>query len=226
MARYESSLSQQKAATAPISRRAFNLLTYGIVTLCFTVTWGMYNFVQSGSIYSITQINPLILIAVYLVGSIGGLVLMNIGKSKESVGFSATGLTLFTLTFGGTLSLLLTRYSVGTITNAFAITACLSGIFLIAGVLFPDFFASIGRMLGLALLALIVIEIFSTMFLHVDQTLFDYIAILLFCGFLGYDSYLMAADTPTVPNAIFYAANIYLDIVNILVRVLNIMDRD
>jgi FtsH-binding integral membrane protein len=34
----------------------------------------------------------------------------------------------------------------------------------------------------------------------------------------------MSTDEPTVPNAVFYAANIYIDVVNILIRVLDIMD--
>jgi FtsH-binding integral membrane protein len=36
----------------------------------------------------------------------------------------------------------------------------------------------------------------------------------------------MSSDDPTVPNAIFHASNIYIDILNILIRVLDIMDRD
>jgi FtsH-binding integral membrane protein len=43
---------------------------------------------------------------------------------------------------------------------------------------------------------------------------------------LGYDSYCMSIDEPTVPNAIFYASDIYIDIVNILIRVLDILDND
>lgn len=220
MARYEQSMTQQPEATT-ISRRAYNLLTYGIVTLSFIITWGMYNFVDT---QLLTSMNPILAMVIYLAGSIGGIIIMSVGKSKQSVPLSLVGLVLFTLTFGGTLAILLTRYSIGTITNAFAITACVSAIFLIAGVTFPEVFAKIGRMLVVALIAVIVVEFVARVFFHADQTIFDYIVILIFCGFLGYDSYRMSLDTPTVPNAIFYAADIYIDMVNILVRVLDILD--
>jgi FtsH-binding integral membrane protein len=151
---------------------------------------------------------------------------MTVGKKKQSVGLTFSGYAIFSLTFGVTLSLLLQRYDIATITSAFAITACISGIFLIAGVVFPQFFARIGGVLCVSLFAVIIVELVATMFLHIDQTFTDYIVILLFCGFLGYDSYLMSVDEATVPNAIFYAAEIYIDIINILVRVLDIMDRD
>lgn len=224
MSRYEASLGTQMVPT--ISRRAYNALTYGMVTVSFIITWGMYRFVNDGGIQNLFGgLNPIIMLIVYLVGSIGGIILMSVGKSKQAVPISLVGYGIFTLTFGGTLALLLTRYNVGTIYYAFAITACISGIFLILGVMFPQFFAAIGRVLVGALLAVIVVELIATIFLHADQTIFDYIVVILFCGFLGYDSYRMAQDSPTVPNAIFYASDIYIDIVNILIRVLDIMDR-
>lgn len=225
MERTTTSLEQRNMG-ATLDRRMYNALTYGIVTLCFAVTYGMYNFVQGGGLRLFSSVNPILLLGIYLGGTFGGIIVMNMGKSRENVTLSAVGLTVFTLTFGGSLSLMLTRYTSTTISYAFAITACISGIFLIAGVLFPSFFASMGRVLLIGLLALIVVEAVAVLILHVNQTAFDYITILLFCGFLGYDSYLMSADAPTVPNAIFYAANIYIDIVNVLIRVLSILNRD
>ncbi len=226
MARYEQSMTRQPEA-ATISRRAYNLLTYGIVTLSFVVTWGMYNFVDGGGLSRMfSTMNPILFMVIYLAGCIGGIIIMSVGKSKQSVPVSIVGLALFTLTFGGSLSILLTRYDIGTISYAFAVTACISGIFLIAGVIFPDVFAKIGRVLVFALLAVIVVEFIATVFLHAHQGWIDYIVILIFCGFLGYDSYRMSLDEPTVPNAIFYAADIYIDMVNILIRVLRILDRN
>lgn len=224
MASYDNTLSNQQAAPT-ISRRAYNALTYGMVTLSFIITWGMYTFVSNGSLYRLMgSMNPIVMLVVYLVGTIGGIILMNVGKSKQSVAISLVGYGVFTLTFGGTLALLLTQYNIGTISYAFAITACIAGIFLVAGVVFPEFFCKIGRLLVFALIAVIVVEIIATVFFHANQTIFDYIVIAIFCGFLGYDSYIMSIDTPTVPNAIWHASDIYIDIVNILIRVLDLLD--
>lgn len=216
------------ASQAPgktIARRAYNALTFALVTVSFLILWGTYLFTDGGQLQ---QMLPGAGGIAVLIGSvvltIVGFILMGIGKSKQSVPLSLTGYTLFSLTFGVTVALALQRYNVGTITYAFGITACVSGIFLIAGVTFPQFFSKLGGALAIALLGTIVVEIVATMFLHVDQTIFDYVVIVIFCGFLGYDSYRMSSDQPTVPNAIFHASNIYLDIVNILLRVLDILD--
>lgn len=224
MATYNTSLSNQQTAPT-ISRRAYNALTFGMVTVSFIITWGMYTFVSGGGLANMfSTANPIIMLVVYIVGTIAGIALMGVGKSKQSVAISLVGYGIFTLTFGGTLALLLTQYSIGTISYAFAITACVSGIFLLLGVMFPAFFASIGRMLFGALIAVIVVEFVAVVFFHASQTIFDYIVIAIFCGFLGYDSYRMSIDQPTVPNAIWYASDIYIDIVNILIRVLDLLD--
>jgi FtsH-binding integral membrane protein len=225
MARYEASLDQRRSVPT-ISRRMYNALTFGLVTISFVVLWGTYQFAADGGLNRLFTGNPLIALIVSVVATIGGVILMSVGKANQSVPLSLVGYALFSLTFGVTLSLTLQRYDVGTITYAFAITACVSGIFLVAGVTFPQFFSRIAGVLIIGLIAVTVVEIVAVMFFHASQTIFDYIIIVLFCGFLGYDSYCMSIDEPTVPNAIFYASDIYIDIVNILIRVLDILDND
>ena len=213
-----------------ISRRAYNALCFGLVTLSFLVMWGSYLFSRSYTFYRMLFSMSGGTFSVLLIGSfiftIVGIVLMSVGKSRQSLALSVVGYALFSLTFGFTASLSLQSYSLGSITYAFGITACLSGIFLILGVMFPEFFARIGRLLTATLLAVIVLEIIATVFFHANQTIFDYVVVMVFCGFLGFDSYQLAIDEPTVPNAIWHASDIYLDIINILLRVLSIMDRD
>ncbi len=223
MAQHASVVPSQLNASS-ISRRAYNALTFGIVTLAFLITWGEYLLVANGTLPVLAG-GALGLILTFAL-TIIGLVVMSIGKGKQSVALSATGFAVFVLTFGATLAIALTRYSLPTIYYAFAITACISSIFLILGVMFPSFFSRIGGVLMVSLIALIVAELIATIFFHVNQTVFDYLVVIVFCFFLGYDSYRMTADAPTVPNAIFYAADIFLDIVNILIRILSIMDRD
>lgn len=224
MARNETTLSRQESAPI-ISRRAYNLLTFGLVTVSFLVLWGTYLFASGGGLdHIVSTAGGVIAMIVSLVLSIVGVILMSVGKSKQSVPLSLVGYAIFSLTFGFTLSIVLEHYSIGTITYAFGITACVSGIFLVAGVTFPEFFSRIGGILFIGLIGVCIAEFIAIFLFHADQTIFDYIVIVLFCGFLGYDSYLMASDDPTVPNAIFHASNIYLDIINILLRILDLMD--
>lgn len=219
-------LASPAIPSAPtITRRLYNVITYGMVAVSFLVLYLTYNFTEGGGLEQVlgSDLGIGVLIA-SLVGTIGGVIVMGVGKSKQSVPISVIGYVLFSLTFGFTASLALQRYEIGTISYAFGITACLAGMFLIAGVVFPNVFSKLGGVLTIGLIGLIVIELVTVMFLHIDQTVFDYIGIALFCGFLGYDSFIMSADEPTVPNAIFHASNIYLDIVNILLRVLDLLD--
>lgn len=219
------SMTDQHSAAPAISRRAFNALTFGILTVAFIITWGEYLLAASGRLPFLSSDNWLgFIVAVVL--TIVGLVVMSTGKSKQSLGLSIGGFTLFTFTFGATLALTLQRYTPATITYAFAITACLSAIFLIMGVLFPGFFSRIGGVLMIGLIGVLLVELVAVFFFHAQQGWLDYVVVLLFCGFLGYDAYRMSMDEPTIPNAIFYAVDIFLDVVNILLRVLNIMDRD
>lgn len=62
------------------------------------------------------------------------------------------------------------------------------------------------------------------MFLGVDQTWLDIAVIVVFCGFIGYDMYVATTVAPTVPNAVFMACNLFLDIVNVFIRLLNIVN--
>ena len=213
------------ATSSPtISRRAYNALTFGIVTASFLITWFEYNLIMGGPLSFLLNSFPALIISCVL--SIVGLIVMGQGKSKQQVGLSAAGFGVFTLTFGATTALALTYYDITTIGYAFLITACISGIFLIAGIIFPEFFRRIGGVLMIGIFALLIMQLVAGLIFHVSPTWLEYVAIVLFCGFLGYDAYMMSADAPTVPNAIFYAADIFIDIVNILLRVLSLMDRD
>ena len=53
----------------------------------------------------------------------------------------------------------------------------------------------------------------------------DYVVILLFCGFIGYDTYRAQQCEPTVKMAIFNAVEIWLDLLNVFIRILSIVGR-
>ncbi|MDO4538436.1 MAG: Bax inhibitor-1 family protein [Coriobacteriales bacterium] len=208
-----------------ISRRAYNGLAFGLVTVSFIVMFFMYSFAQGGGLSHIGFLrNPIIMLIVSLVGTIGGIIAMGVGKSKQSVGISVVGFVVFSLTFSVTMALGLQSRGLPSIMYAFAITGCISGIFFMLGLLFPAFFERVQGVVFTTFLALIVVELVAVFIFHVNQTIFDFAMIGIFCFFLGRDAYVLASDEPTVPNAIMNATAIYVDIANILIRVLDIMD--
>ena len=61
--------------------------------------------------------------------------------------------------------------------------------------------------------------------LGISQSITDIAVILIFCGFIGYDVYRSQADAPTVSNAIWYGVELYLDIINVFMRLLQLFGR-
>ena len=44
-------------------------------------------------------------------------------------------------------------------------------------------------------------------------------------GFIGYDTYVATSVPPTLPNAVLMASNLFVDIINVFLRILNILGR-
>ena len=89
---------------------------------------------------------------------------------------------------------------------------------------FPKFFQRVyGIGFGI-LLATILVEI-VLMFMGVSQSITDLIVIVVFAGFIGYDTYVATTVPPTLPNAVFMASNLFVDIINVFLRILNILGR-
>ena len=125
------------------------------------------------------------------------------------------GYALFTLTFGFSTSLILGMYDMQTISLAFSATAGIMIVFGAAGIMFPQFFQRIQGVLITALIALFVVQLFL-MFLGVGQTFIDLAVIVIFRA---------STAVPTVSNALWYAIDLYLDILNVFIRLLSLFGR-
>ena len=123
------------------------------------------------------------------------------------------------------LTIVLSAYTQTSIGNAFLITMGITAVMTVAATAFPNVFLSMGKMLGLSLFAVILIEIVVSLIFRVQQQVTDYIVILIFTGFIGYDWALAQTRPATITNAIRSAASIYIDVINILIRVLSIIGK-
>lgn len=214
-------LTRDAAGHKIISRRAYNFALAAFMIIGFVVMGVSAMFTSTPQFYLWLAQFGLAFIAVYFIASIGGLVLMSMGKSKESLGMSLVGYILFVLSFGVTASVGLMTYDLGTISNALLATAGIMVVFGTLGVMFPEFFQKIAGVLCACLLALIIVELVF-FFMGISQTWIDMAVVLVFCGFIGYDSYRASYDTPTIPNAIFNASQLFVDIINVFLRLLQI----
>ena len=82
-----------------------------------------------------------------------------------------------------------------------------------------------GRTLFIALLVGIVAELVATFLFHYTGAAFDWIFVILFSAYIGYDVAKSQIYPKTVDNAVDCALDIYLDIINIFIRLLAILSR-
>lgn len=221
---YGSPISQEGPAPKIISRRLYNAALTGFIVLSFVIMAVCSNIAGTYAFMRFLVENPLLCMVGCLVGSFGGIIVMSIGRSKENLAVGLIGYAMFSLTFGFTTALALSAYDLDTISLAFSATAGIMIIFGAAGIMFPNFFARLQGVLVVGLLSIIVVELVFA-FMGVQQTLTDIAVILLFCGFIGYDVFRATTAVPTLSNALWYAIELYLDILNVFLRLLSLFGR-
>lgn len=166
--------------------------------------------------------------AVVLVASIAalivGLVIQWRGAKMKSIPMCLAGFYIISVVFGILTAIILPMYDLNTITAAAGGTIAIAVVFGILGFLFPNFFAKIHGILVVGLLAMIVVEILFLIF-GISQGWTDWVVLLIFCGFIGYDFYQAVHVPATKINAVLYATEIYLDLLNVFLRLLSIFGR-
>lgn len=218
---YGTPLYHEGPAPRIISRRLYNLLLTGLILASFAIM-GVCSYMTSTADFQVWLAqNSFVYMIGTMIGSFGGLIAMNIGRSRENLTLAFIGYALFTLTFGFTTSLALSYYSLESISLAFTATAGIMVVFGVAGMAFPAFFTKVAGVGFTALLALVVIEVIVSL-MGIQQNVTSMIVVVLFCGFIGYDVYRASVATPTVSNALWFAVELYLDIINVFLRLLQI----
>jgi FtsH-binding integral membrane protein len=91
--------------------------------------------------------------------------------------------------------------------------------------MFPAFFQKIVGALTVALIAVILVEVLGGLFFGWSHGITDWIVVLIFCGYIGYDWGRANAIPKTLDNAIDSAAALYMDIINLFLRLLRILGR-
>lgn len=208
-----------------ISPRLYNLITTGLIFVGFCVMGAFATFVGTYEFQSWVDRNALLFIVGTLAGSIGGILLMSSAVKRQSVARSLVGFALFVCSIGVLAAMAVASYDLPTVNKAFLITAGITAVFGILGISFPQVFRRMIGVLSVSLLALILAQIVMSLF-GVDQTWLDIAVVVVFCGFIGYDMYQATTVPPTIPNAVFMACNLFLDIMNIFLRLLRIMDEN
>jgi FtsH-binding integral membrane protein len=139
--------------------------------------------------------------------------------------YSFFGYNLVVIPFGFCLNLILAQYDPLIVLRAIQLTGAVTISMIILGSLFPSIFNNIIRPITLMLIFTLIYEIIMLLIFHKSFAIIDWIVAILFCGYIGYDWGRANAIPKTVDNAIDSAAAIYMDIINLFIRILRIMGR-
>lgn len=170
----------------------------------------------------VASIQPLALIIGYLVLCITGII---ISKKSDNPIISFIGYNLVVIPIGLVLSVALRGVSETLAFNALITTAGVVLLMLVAGTVYPKVFLSLGRALGITLLIVIIVELILALTGITTPTFLDVIVALLFCLYIGYD-WAKAQDTDyTADNAVDACVGLYLDIINLFLRILSLYSR-
>ncbi len=211
-------------AANTISAEKYNViigltLMYGFIVNCL-----MVNFCADIAI-DLVMNNAILFYVSYIIMVIAGT--MMIRKSDNPV-VSFIGYNLMVVPLGLVLTTVLTVYTAAgyssTITIAFAITGIVTLAMMLLAAAIPNFFLSLGRTLCVSLLLTVVLELIL-FFAGASLGIIDYIVVLIFCGYIGYDWAKANQCEKTVDNAIDSASELYIDIVNLFLRILRILAR-
>ena len=201
-----------------VAANIYNLVIGGVLLWGIAINILMAQFLME----PILEMNYLAVVIIYFVGSIVSM--MAVYKSSSPV-ISFVGFTGLSVSMGLLLTYYVSYFEIGSIAMAFITTAVVTGIMMVAATIFPTFFKGLGRVLFFTLLVTIIAEIVISLIMGIGATFFDFIVVIIFCGYIGYD-WAKAQDYPaTVDNAIDSAADIYVDVVNLFVRILSIIGK-
>ena len=202
-----------------ISPTVYNLVIG--LTLCwgFAINWLIVTNIAPQSIAST---NPWIFFIGYFASCFFGIYLFN-GSSNPLVSF--IGYNFVVVPFGLIINLVVSRYDSALVSEAIRITGLVTIGMMCLGSIFPSFFKKISGALTIALLLVIVVELIEIFVFGVHHGIIDWIVVLIFCGYIGYDWGRANQIPKTLDNAIDSAAALYMDIINLFLRILRILGR-
>jgi FtsH-binding integral membrane protein len=139
---------------------------------------------------------------------------------KEKWGTVFVGYNFICLPSGAVLAILLKDVEGVNIVNALFATGILVVVMMTISMIFPKVFEGMGSGLLVGLIIGVIISLF------ISATWLDWIFIIFFGLYVGYDWVSSQQVEKTQLNAIRSAADLYLDIINIFVRILDISERN
>ena len=212
----------EKTGGAELSRRGYNAAIGIVLVIGLMINAAMAQFLPA-SAFEIMYEYPWAVLIGFLVASFGSVFVI---YKSDNPAVSFAGFVVLSAAFGYLVAATVQSYTDTTVTRAFMLTAAISLAMVVAATIVPNVFARMGTALFAALIITLIAEVGMVFFTHSDPIAFDYIFVIIFALYIGYDWQKAQAYPPTLDNAVDSAADIYVDIVNLFIRLLAILGRD
>ncbi|QBF83307.1 hypothetical protein EXU30_11805 [Shewanella maritima] len=214
----------QQQTRIPLSNRVISKPLYHLIlglTLCwgFGVNWWM---VQNIHPTAFIDYSVLLFLGFYFGSFILGCSLFQ-GSSNALVSF--IGFNLVVVPLGLVVNIATDGVATPLITYAMELTALVTVTMMCLSMLFPGFFKSIIGKLALVGLTLVAVELVYIFVLGGSNILIHAGMVVTFAGYIGYYWVHACEQEPTLDNAIDAAAYLYMSIINLFLRILEILKR-
>lgn len=201
-----------------ISDRAYNGVIGAVLVYGLLVNVAICYIFQDRMLY----VNPIALYVGYFVCCIVGMLLSS--KSDNAI-ISFIGYNLVVVPVGLVVSISVFYYGgLGSelVGQAFIITMLTTATMAALSFAKPEWFEKLGGVLFAGLLGLVISEL-VLLFMRVDQGITAWIGAVLFSLYIGYDFHRAQAFPKTLDNAVDSALDIYLDVINLFLKILRIL---
>lgn len=218
--RKEERLYKQVMENELVDDRTYNLYLGGVIAYGLIVNIIMCNRCT----HLVLGLNPIMFFIGYFVCVLAGTM---ISSKSNSPLVSFLGYNLVVVPVGLVLSSVVYYYgglSSTLVLQAIIYTAGITCVMICLSILYPQFFSKLGGLLFGGLIGLIIVEI-VLLIMGVAQSFSSMIGAVLFSFYIGYDYYKAQQYPKTVDNAVDSALDIYLDIINLFIRILSILGR-
>ncbi len=151
---------------------------------------------------------------------------------SHSATVSFIGYNFVVIPLGFFLALFVSEFEPLLVATAFLETAAVTLTMMLLSLIFPRLFLSMGRALGITLLIVILVELIASVIMIATASfndnfflLIDAIVVVVFSLYIGYDWAVAQRRYRTVDAAVDMACALYLDIINLFIRLLSILGR-
>ena len=215
----ESVWERRETADAVLPDQLYNTVIGGVLLWGFGINYLTVTMIPVEVILSVPY---WMLLVGYFVSVIAGTIIF---QKSDNPAISFLGYNLIVLPIGILLTPLLNAIDPTIIMDALMVTGGFTGLMMFLGITYPKFFLSLGRVLAFSIIGIILLEVGLMFTIGYQPEIIDWIVAGLFCLYIGYDWARANKIPKTMDNAVDSAASLYLDIINLFIRILSILGR-